>query len=1355
MKLGKRLLSGVLSFAVAVSACLTSGVFAASAAEPEGNYNEKSILQVSGDALVSTSSSHYDENGSYNGYIQTDYADKNAETIESNYLKLTYKVKGTVTDSTQVFDFQPFNTSWGGWDDNIVTIGDSDYDASTGIYTAYIPTQKVIQSLSSGTLNGINIMFMSDSLEVTLVDYRILSVKELSNEDEYQLEQQKFILNITGEDLVAAGYSEADLQKLIDSNSGNVVFYVHMSKANKYSWLQSRSGSVNNFNGNPSDFIESAAGATGASNKYLTAHDCTKQSGSNYPIQINKAGDPIGSVGTGNYAFPSNAITSSKIKNAANYSLSVAIKTKDTEAEVLGIVFSDGTSFTVNADGTLKKGFTAPKCESKTYENPDADPDVDGEVWEQSVTKRKANLKLSLDYIAKMDSSKYTADSWKALQNALTTAKAEYDKSSATADSLKKARDTLENVKAKLIFADEGDGGANAMPFRELNASETIKEMGIGTNLGNTMDGHSSFTPSETSWQSAITTKEYITALHDAGYNTLRIPVTWGNMIDDENGYAINENWMNRVQEIVDYCIEQDMYAIINIHHDGAEQSGWLRVGADDIDAVMEKFECVWRNIAERFKDYDEHLIFESMNEITCGKTESTKNASQAVNYDTPIIVNFNQLFVNTVRSTGSNNTKRWLAAVSHYANNGSSSAFKLPEDSYNTSNRIMFALHIYSDVNGVLDRLKTTYNKFGNKDIPIYLGEYGRTLSKDTSSESGYNDPFRANYSEITNRACQVYGICPVVWDQGFGTKGEYETGLYSYWNRTELRPIFKTITDGMARGTFLTPSSKNLKGDFSDITYNTSYGVKVTEMTDITPSAESVNMTVGDIEILTATALPSNTNDVIVWTTDNDDVVTVFGGKIRARGIGKTTVHAKSLSGSVDKEITVTVGAKDTGSKAVITTDLEEYVVVKDLGTNIIASTDNGEKLTFRTTNPEIATVNSQGRIYGSGIGEAYVVITSESGVTKTVKAVVKDALATSDITLGLKVLYNDNTHQYWSAETGDIITVSEDGTYTLKFDADKNLSKAAKDAGITDISNLTAIYIQDQTVALGNAKVSPLESCNITYLSVKADGKELTLNSLAGPKSALKDSGIFDTNDPINSWEGSAVDEITVSDHVANFKSGKPKTFEVTFELSDMKFKTAAATRKSEAIQIKASSDTEINTCPGINGTEVELSVRLAPRATDSVTSFISSDESVVITDLTPFVPEADASGYITAKVYVVGEGTATVTAMTENGLSVDFTINSAHDYHAVGTEGNDTVYECSICGHKHVGLILRGDVNGDGKVTTVDVGLANSHAKNVKSLTGDRFLRGDVNGDGKITTLDVGMINSHAKGVKKLW
>ena len=89
-----------------------------------------------------------------------------------------------------------------------------------------------------------------------------------------------------------------------------------------------------------------------------------------------------------------------------------------------------------------------------------------------------------------------------------------------------------------LMYKDSINPG-NPQPFRMLSGKETVKEMGVGWNLGNTMDGHDSFHPSETTWQSYITTKEMIRALHDTGFNTIRVPVTWGDMIDDENGYAI------------------------------------------------------------------------------------------------------------------------------------------------------------------------------------------------------------------------------------------------------------------------------------------------------------------------------------------------------------------------------------------------------------------------------------------------------------------------------------------------------------------------------------------------------------------------------------------------------------------------------------------------------------------------------------------------------------------------------------------------------------------------------------------------------------------------------------------------
>ena len=151
----------------------------------------------------------------------------------------------------------------------------------------------------------------------------------------------------------------------------------------------------------------------------------------------------------------------------------------------------------------------------------------------------------------------------------------------------------------KEAYAEAVEFGST-MPYRDLTPEQITEEMGAGWNLGNTMDGHTGFTPSETAWQSVKTTKKLIKSIHDLGFNTVRIPVTWGTKIDDDNGFKIDESWLSRVQDIVDYCISLDMYAIVNIHHDGAEQTGWLRIASNDLTFVKEKYTAVWEQIAKK-----------------------------------------------------------------------------------------------------------------------------------------------------------------------------------------------------------------------------------------------------------------------------------------------------------------------------------------------------------------------------------------------------------------------------------------------------------------------------------------------------------------------------------------------------------------------------------------------------------------------------------------------------------------------------------------------------------------------------------------------------------------------------------
>ena len=253
------------------------------------------------------------------------------------------------------------------------------------------------------------------------------------------------------------------------------------------------------------------------------------------------------------------------------------------------------------------------------------------------------------------------------------------------------------------------DTAAPVMPFRDIDAATITREMGLGWNLGNTFDAHTAFTPDEVLWQPVYTTPALITAVHDAGFSTVRIPVTWGTMIDDENGYAINEEWLSRVQDVVDYAVRHDMYVIINIHHDGAEQTGWLRVAAEGEkwEAVKEKFAAVWQQIALRFRDYDEHIIFECMNEVT-----GDDNSTAGIKRDFRHIEELNQIFVDTVRATGGNNARRWLMVVPRYTNIvnvlNASYGFTMPTDTCEPA-RLMLSVHDYDWVFGLQDNMNAT----------------------------------------------------------------------------------------------------------------------------------------------------------------------------------------------------------------------------------------------------------------------------------------------------------------------------------------------------------------------------------------------------------------------------------------------------------------------------------------------------------------------------------------------------------------------------------------------------------------------------------------------------------------------
>ena len=364
--------------------------------------------------------------------------------------------------------------------------------------------------------------------------------------------------------------------------------------------------------------------------------------------------------------------------------------------------------------------------------------------------------------------------------------------------------------------------------FEDLNQSQIVEAMGPGWNLGNQLESVTDNVPEETNWGNPVITEKLIQSVTAAGFKSIRIPVSYFAKIDDDKDYTIDSKWLDRVQEVVNYCIKNDLYAVINIHGDGYNtiDGGWLLCNGKNQTEIKKKYKKVWKQIAERFKNYDEHLLFESMNEEFDGSySEPNKEYYQNIN-------DYNQIFVDTVRKTGDNNTKRWLIIPGWNTNidyTAGDYGFKLPTDQYRDKSidkeeqRIMISVHYYSPwdfcggENGVItqwgneadDPSKTsttcdeTYMKnqlnlmkttFADKGYPVFIGEYG---SIDKTSYDSENKYYRAYFARKLCQLSRKNGCIPMYWDNGYN--GVHGFGLF---DRTTYEVTQPVIIDAIMEG-------------------------------------------------------------------------------------------------------------------------------------------------------------------------------------------------------------------------------------------------------------------------------------------------------------------------------------------------------------------------------------------------------------------------------------------------------------------------------------------------------------------------------------------------------------------------
>lgn len=341
-----------------------------------------------------------------------------------------------------------------------------------------------------------------------------------------------------------------------------------------------------------------------------------------------------------------------------------------------------------------------------------------------------------------------------------------------------------------------------------------------GWNLGNQLESNSDGTPSETAWGNPVITENLIKQVKAQGFKSIRIPVSYLSKIGADPDYTIDSKWLDRVQEVVDMCIDNGLYAIINVHGDGyySIKGGWLLCGepASEQETIKAKYEKVWEQIANRFKNYDDHLVFESMNEVFDGSYGNPKPEY----YNN--INAYNQIFVDTVRKAGGKNNNRyllvpgWNTDINYTAGDY---GFKIPNDS---TGRLMISVHYYDpwkfcggeEAPGIFrwgDSIKgqairnsgekhtdakfdQLYDAFISKGYGVIIGEYGAI---DKTYKDSRSTAYRAYFAEYVNYAAHKRNIVTVYWDNGYN--GDNGFGIFDRKKCTVTQPeIIKGIING-----------------------------------------------------------------------------------------------------------------------------------------------------------------------------------------------------------------------------------------------------------------------------------------------------------------------------------------------------------------------------------------------------------------------------------------------------------------------------------------------------------------------------------------------------------------------------
>ena len=389
--------------------------------------------------------------------------------------------------------------------------------------------------------------------------------------------------------------------------------------------------------------------------------------------------------------------------------------------------------------------------------------------------------------------------------------------------------------------------------FDNISAGEIAEVLSPGWNLGNQLEAVTTkkegvdwyVYPDETGYGNPVITKELFESVRAAGFKSVRIPVSYFDYIGTaEEDYTVNEDWMARIKEVVDMALAEDLYVCINMHGDGYNsiKNGWLLCNAPEEKQaeIKAKYGAVWTQVAEMFADYDEHLIFESMNEEFDGETYDLPKIKKEW-YDN--INAYNQIFVDSVRQVSESNAKRWLLVCGWNTNIDATVGdygFVMPEDTHRDAsvdeNRIMVSVHYYEPwgyaggedgnttqwgsfttnakttaataENAMANAFNKLRDKFTSNGIPVIVGEYGAIDKTEHDEDSNI---YREYFNKKLNENAVRVGAIPMYWDNGHN--GKYGFGLFNRKSET------KEVTQQSIIDAIMSVYNNNVESDATNI--------------------------------------------------------------------------------------------------------------------------------------------------------------------------------------------------------------------------------------------------------------------------------------------------------------------------------------------------------------------------------------------------------------------------------------------------------------------------------------------------------------------------------------------------------